>query len=122
MIEHAILNLESLDICFQSELAELIIELIFHTLVEQNIHIDDKFFTGTVMGQNFFKEIVFVLLEKSKRVFCDLDHLSPPQQMHCPYGYLFQVYTTCSKDFLCNIVSFFINSTDLDDLIRCEIR
>ena len=78
LIEHAVFDLDGFDICFWCELAKLVVKLIFLTLIEQNIHIDDEFFTGAVMGQNFLKEIVFVLLEKSKRVFCDLDHLSPP--------------------------------------------
>ena len=77
LIEHAIFDLDGFDVCFWSELAKLVVKLIFLTLIKQNIHIDDEFLAASVMSQNFFKEIIFVLLKEDQRVFCDLDHLGP---------------------------------------------
>ena len=64
LTEHAVFDLDSFDACFWGELAELVVKLIFLTLIKQNIHIDDEFLAASVMGQNFFKEIIFVLLEE----------------------------------------------------------
>ena len=64
LIEHAVFDLDSFDVCFWGELAKLVVKLIFLTFIKQNVHIDDQFFAASVMSQNFFKEIIFVLLEE----------------------------------------------------------
>ena len=64
LIEHAVFDLDSFDVCVWGELAKLAVKLIFLTFIKQNIHIDDEFFAASVMSQNFFKEIIFVLLEE----------------------------------------------------------
>ena len=67
LIEHAVFDLDGFDVCFWSELAKLVVKLIFLTLIKQNIHIDDEFLAASVMSQNFFKEIPEKVLQQQMK-------------------------------------------------------
>ena len=103
------------------ELTQLVEELVLQPLLKEPVQIDNNLLGAPIVGENFLKEVIFVLLEKVQRVFGYLDFLCSLEELDRADVDLLQVNRPRSEDLLRNIVSLLVHPTDLHDLTWCEV-